>query len=55
VNNYYLKMKGFTDSLINIGVDVPNSVLVLNVLCGLNKNFYHLRAIFTHMTPFPSF
>jgi hypothetical protein len=55
VNDYCTKMKGFTDSLIDLDVDVPDCILVLNVLCGLNNNFDHLRAIFTHMTPFPSF
>jgi len=44
LNNYYRKMK-----------DVIDRVLVLNVLCLLNKNFEHLHAIFTHATPFPSF
>jgi hypothetical protein len=55
VNDYCLKMKGFADSLIDLGVDVPDRVLVLNVLRRLNKTFDHLRAIFTHTTPFPSF
>jgi hypothetical protein len=55
VNNYCLKMKGFADSLIDLGVDVPDRVLVLNVLRGLSKNFDHFRAIFTHTTSFPSF
>jgi hypothetical protein len=48
-------MNGFTDSLIDLGIDVPERVLVLNILRELNKNFDHLRAILTHMTPFPSF
>jgi hypothetical protein len=48
-------MKGFTDSLIDFGVDVPDHVLVLSILYGLNKNFDHLRTIFTHMMSFPSF
>jgi hypothetical protein len=55
MNDYCLKMKGFTDSLIDLGIDIPDHVLVLNVLCGLNKAFDHLHAIFTHTTPFPSF
>jgi hypothetical protein len=45
-------MKGFADSLAKLGVDITDRVLVLNVLRGLNKNFEHLCAIFTHMTPF---
>jgi hypothetical protein len=45
VNDYYRKMKGFADSLTNLGIDVTDCVLVLNVLRGLNKNFEHLRAI----------
>jgi hypothetical protein len=48
-------MKGITDSLTNLGIDVTNHVLVLNVLRGLNKNFKLLDAIFMHATPFPSF
>jgi hypothetical protein len=55
VNDYCLKMKGFTDSLINLGIDILDHVLVLNVLRGLNKAFDHLHAIFTHTTRFPSF
>jgi hypothetical protein len=48
-------MKGFTDSLTDLGIDITNRVLVLNILRGLNKNFEHLRTIFTHTNPFPSF
>jgi hypothetical protein len=44
VNDYCLKTKGFADSLINLGVDVPDHVLILNILRGLNKNFDHLHA-----------
>jgi hypothetical protein len=44
MNDYYLKMKGFTESLIDLDVDVPNRVLVLNVLHRLNKAFNHLHA-----------
>jgi hypothetical protein len=44
MNDYCLKMKSFTDSLIDLGVDVPNRVLVLNVLHRLNKAFNHLHA-----------
>jgi hypothetical protein len=55
VNDYCLKMKGFTNSLIDLSVDVPDRVLILNILRGLNKNFDHLHTIFTHTTLFPSF
>jgi hypothetical protein len=48
-------MKGFADSLDDLSVDITDRVLVLNVLRGLNKNFKHLCAIFTHVTPFPLF
>jgi hypothetical protein len=47
VNDYCRKMKGFTNSLIDLGIDVTNRVLVLKVLRGLNKNFEHLCVIFT--------
>jgi hypothetical protein len=52
VNDYCRKMKGFADSLADLGVDVTDRVLMLKVLRGLNKNFEHLRTIFTHVTPF---
>jgi hypothetical protein len=55
INDYCRKMKGFTNSLTDLSVDITDCVLMLNVLCGLNKNFEHLRAIFTHATPFLSF
>jgi hypothetical protein len=55
INNYCWKMKGFTDSLADLSVDITNRVLVLNILRRLNKNFKHLHAIFTHAKPFPSF
>jgi hypothetical protein len=34
VNDYCRKMKGFTDSLIDLGIDVTDHVLVLNALMG---------------------
>jgi hypothetical protein len=55
VNDYCLKMKGFTDSLIDLDVNVPDWVLVLNILRRLSKNFDHLRTMFTHTMSFPSF
>jgi hypothetical protein len=55
VNDYCLKMKGFVDTLVDLGVDVPDRVLVLNVLRVLSKNFDHLHAIFMHTMLFPSF
>jgi hypothetical protein len=55
VNDYCQKMKDFTDYLSDLGVDVTDHVLVLNILRGLNKNFEHLRVIFMHATHFPSF
>jgi hypothetical protein len=55
INDYYRKMKGFTDCLTDLDVDVTDRVLLLNVLRGINKNFEHLRAIFTHVIPFLSF
>jgi hypothetical protein len=55
INDYCRKMKGFTDSLADLGIDVIDHVLVLNVLHGLNKNFEHLHAIFMHVMPFSLF
>jgi hypothetical protein len=43
------------NSLNNLGALVSDHVLILNVLRGLNKQYKHLSAIFTHTTPFPSF
>jgi hypothetical protein len=54
VYDYNQNMKGFNDSIIDLGVDVPDCVL-MNILRGLNKNYDHLLVIFTHTTPFPSF
>jgi hypothetical protein len=53
INDYCQKLKGFTNSLVNLNVDVTDRILMLNVLHGLNKHFEHLHAIFTHATPFP--
>jgi hypothetical protein len=55
VNDYCQKMKGFIDYLTDLGVNVTDHVLVLNVMRELNKNFEHLRTIFMHVMPFPSF
>jgi hypothetical protein len=48
-------MKGFTDCLTDLDIDVTDRVLLLNVLRGINKNFEHLHAIFTHVIPFMPF
>jgi hypothetical protein len=48
-------MKGFTDSLTNLGIDITDHILVLNILRGWNKTFEHLHTIFMHAMPFPSF
>jgi hypothetical protein len=53
VNDYYQKMKGFANSLFDLGIDIPDHILVLNILCGLNENYDHLHVIFIHVTPFP--
>jgi hypothetical protein len=55
MNDYCQKMKGFADSLSDLGAHVSDRVLILNVLHNLNKQYEHLRAIFTHTMPFPSF
>jgi hypothetical protein len=55
INDYYRKMKGIANSLADLGVDVTDYVLMLNVLRGLNKNFEHLHTIFTLATSFPLF
>jgi hypothetical protein len=55
INEYCQKMKGFADSLNDLGVHVSDHVLVLNILHGLNKQYEHLCAIFTHTMPFMSF
>jgi hypothetical protein len=55
INGYYRKMKGFMDSLPDLGIDITDRVPMLNVLRVLNKNFKHLHTIFTHVMPFPSF
>jgi hypothetical protein len=55
MNDYCRKMKGFTDSLNDLDAHVSDRVLVLNILRGLNKQYEHLCAIFTHTMPLPSF
>jgi hypothetical protein len=55
MNDYCWKMKGFADSLNDLGAHVSNRVLVLNVLRDLNKQYEHLHTIFTHTTPFQCF
>jgi hypothetical protein len=37
INDYFQKMKRFTDSLADLSVNITDRVLVLNVLRGLNK------------------
>jgi hypothetical protein len=45
-------MKGFTNSLPNLYIDVTDCVLMLNILRGLHRNFEHLYAMFMNVTPF---
>jgi hypothetical protein len=47
-------MNDFANSLVDL-VNITDRVLMLSILRRLNKNFEHLRTIFTHATPFPSF
>jgi hypothetical protein len=37
MNDYYRKMKGFVDSLNDLGAHVSDHVLVRSILPGLNK------------------
>jgi hypothetical protein len=55
MNDYCRKMKAMADSLRDLGSEVTDRNLVLNVLCGLNKRYEHLRAIITRSRPFPTF
>ena len=43
------------DALHDLGCPVPDRVLVLNVLRGLNSTYDHLRTWITRQRPFPSF
>jgi hypothetical protein len=48
-------MNDFANSLVDLVVNITDRVLMLSILRRLNKNFEHLRTIFTHATPFSSF
>ena len=43
------------DALHDLGCPVPDRVLVLNVLRGLNSTYDHLRTWITRQRPFPFF
>jgi hypothetical protein len=48
-------MKGMDEALGDLGEVIHDRTLVLNVLCGLNERFAHIKVHFKHSNPFPSF
>jgi hypothetical protein len=48
-------MKGMADSLRNLDEHVSNRTLVLNLLCGLNRRYDHLKSFIKRSISFPSF
>jgi hypothetical protein len=48
-------MKRKVDALHDLGCTVPDRVLVLNVLQGLNSTYDHLPTWITRQRPFPTF
>jgi hypothetical protein len=48
-------MKGMADSLRDLGEPIANRTLVLNLLCGLNPRYGHLKALIKRNVPFPTF
>jgi hypothetical protein len=45
MTEYCCKFKGMADALTDLGSPVDDQILILNILCGLNQCFEHLRAI----------
>jgi hypothetical protein len=46
---------GMSASLCDLGEPVSDRTLVLNLLCGLNESYDHLRTWITHSFPFSCF
>ena len=55
VGEFCRRMKGMADALHDLGCPVPDRVLVLNVLRGLNSTYDHLPTWITRQRPFPFF
>jgi hypothetical protein len=51
---YCHKFRGMVDALVDLVLPIDR-ILVLNILCGLNKRFEHLRAIIQRSSPFSNF
>jgi hypothetical protein len=48
-------MKGMADSLRDLGEPIVDRTLVLNLLCGLNPRYDHLKTLIKRIEPFPTF
>jgi hypothetical protein len=48
-------MKGMADSLRDLGEPIVDRTLVLNLLCGLNPRYDHLKTLIKRTEPFPTF
>ena len=54
VGEFCWRMKGMADALRDLECLVPDRILVLNVLRGLNNTYDHLWTWITRQRPFPS-
>jgi hypothetical protein len=48
-------MKGMTDELRSLGEGLPDRHLILQLLCGLNKKYDHMKALIKRTKLPPSF
>jgi hypothetical protein len=48
-------MKGLAGSLHDLSEPMADHTLVLNLLCGLNPRYDHLKALIKRTVPFPTF
>ncbi|CAN6348820.1 unnamed protein product [Urochloa humidicola] len=55
IGDYCSKMKSMAERLGDLGEEVHDRTLVLNVLRGLNERFQHMRIHFRRSNPFPCF
>ena len=55
ITDYGRKLKKMADDLTALGEVITDRTLVLNVICGLNERFSHVRTLLRRARPFPTF
>jgi hypothetical protein len=55
VSDYCRRMKTLSDSLVELSEPISDRLLTINLLCGLNDRFAHLRSYLKRQRPFPLF